>query len=113
MSGGDFVNCIFQLCNDYEMNFNTVLNVHLRLDAFVHFQVKANELRSEMIEKAREAGGSGTQTTSDIMGSTLRDAHPDALASMSKKSCMYQEWQYYTSVIQPKTHCATHMAVLH
>ena len=40
----------------------------------------------DQIEKAREAGPNGTQSTSDIMGSALRDQDPDVLASMSKKS---------------------------
>ena len=39
-----------------------------------------------MIEKAKEAGASGTQTNSDIMGATLRDAHPAALACLPKAS---------------------------
>ena len=52
-------------------------------------QVQANALKSEMIQKAKEAGGSGTQTNSDIRGSTLRDAHPAVLACLPKKSGMH------------------------
>ena len=48
--------------------------------------VEANKLRSNMIEKAKEAGPCGSRSNKDIMGSAMQGVSSDVLASLPKRS---------------------------
>ena len=48
--------------------------------------VEANKLRSNMKEKAKEAGPSGSRGTKEIMGSEMQDVSNDVLANLPGRS---------------------------
>ena len=53
--------------------------------------VEANKIKSTMIEKAKEAGPSGSRSNKEIMGSTLKDVSNDVLAALPRR----QGQQYF------------------